>query len=138
MRCSKRSGSLLGLLILVVPALAFTDLGDDLHKAARAGDAARVRTLIDQGAPVNHRDSLGGTPLHDAAWAGDREVVDLLIAHGADVNARHTDAGSTALHYAIITNHLEIVKLLAAHGADLKATYRSGSTPLHLAANRGF
>ena len=44
---------------------------DDLHKAAKAGDLQRVRALLEQALPVNHRDLLGSTPLHDAAWNGD-------------------------------------------------------------------
>jgi ankyrin repeat protein len=72
-------------------AFAADTLVDDLHKAARAGDLQRVEELIARGAPVNGRDSLGGTPLHDAAWAGETEIVALLIAKGAEVNARHTE-----------------------------------------------
>ena len=126
------------MVVVALLLLAFADSGADLHKAVRAHDHAAVRQLIDQGAPVNDRDPLGGTPLHDAAWAGDTESAEILIAHGADVNARHAEAGSTPLHYAIITNHLEVLKLLVEHGADIKATSRTGTTPLQIAANHGY
>ncbi|MBX5496613.1 MAG: ankyrin repeat domain-containing protein, partial [Bryobacteraceae bacterium] len=102
--------SLLSLAPLFLIALAAA--ASDLHHAARAGDLEKVKALLREGAPVNARDSLGGTALHDAAWAGEREVVEALLDAGADVNAEHTEAGSTPLHYAVITNHLEIVKLL--------------------------
>ena len=115
--------------ILLLSATA--SFAGDLHSAVRSGDRQLVEKLLAEGASVNERDALGGTPLHDAAWSGDLAIVKLLIDRGAEVNARHREAGSTPLHYAVITNHRDIVELLIAKGADLKSTYQSGSTPLH-------
>lgn len=111
---------------------------DYLNKAARAGNLKQVQALIADGAPVNARDSLGGTPLHDAAWAGEKDIAAYLIQMGADVNARHTEGGSTPLHYAVLTNHPDVVEVLLDHGADVKPLYKNSQTALHLAAARGY
>ncbi len=55
-----------------------------LHNAATKEIA---ELLIAEGADVNAKGYLDGTPLHPAAWYGHKEVVELLIANGADVNA---------------------------------------------------
>jgi ankyrin repeat protein/peroxiredoxin len=111
---------------------------DDLHRAARAGNLKQVQALIAEGAPVNIRNALGGTPLHDAAWSGEKEVAAYLISMGADVNARHAEGGSTPLHYAVLTNHPDVVEVLLDHGANVKALYKTSQSPLHLAAARGY
>ena len=111
---------------------------DYLNKAARAGNLKQVQDLIAEGAPVNGRDALGGTPLHDAAWAGEKDIAAYLIQMGADVNARHAEGGSTPLHYAVLTNHPDVVEVLLDHGADVTALYKTSQTALHLAAARGY
>lgn len=109
----------------------------ELRRAVRAGDATEVIALIEGGADPNAYDSLGATSLLDAVWSGEISVVAALIDHGADVNAKHREAGSTPLHYAIVTNHPAIADLLIRKGADIRTKYRSGTSPLHLAASRG-
>src|SRR5215467_3108124 len=126
------------IALLVAALLAATPAPADLSEAAKANDIARVRELLNAGGDPNFRDHLGATPLHDAAWNGYKEIAELLLDHRADVNARHIEAGSTPLHYAIIKDHAGIVAVLLAHGAEVKATYRSGATPLHLAAGGGY
>src|SRR2546428_10463956 len=46
-----------------------------LFLAAGQGRATVVRYLIDEGADVNAREKLGGTPLMEAAYAGYLEVI---------------------------------------------------------------
>ena len=65
-------------------------LAGELHQAVRSGDVGRVKELLEAGAAVNERDSLGGTALHEAAWNGDRNMAWILIAAGADPNVPHT------------------------------------------------
>lgn len=71
-----------------------------MRAAAKDGDVASVRALIDVGVDVN---SIGGqfeqTPLHFAAREGRTEVVQMLINAGANVNARNKDY-RTPLHWA--------------------------------------
>ncbi|MFZ8809680.1 MAG: ankyrin repeat domain-containing protein, partial [Pyrobaculum sp.] len=40
----------------------------DLHKAALAGDAERVKELLKKGTNPNTKDEKGRTPLHMAAY----------------------------------------------------------------------
>jgi len=61
-----------------------------IHLAAAAGDATRVRELLDAEPGLVHLvDRAGGTPLHRAVAASEREVVELLLERGADLHAVH-------------------------------------------------
>ena len=67
-----------------------------LHTAARAGDCAAARALIDAGAAPDALAPGALTPLLLAASAGHSELVALLIARGARVNHQRAD-GTTPL-----------------------------------------
>lgn len=58
-----------------------------LHLCARDGKVALTRLLIQHGATVDARDSIGQTPLHRAAYWGKLEVVSALLCSGADFTA---------------------------------------------------
>ena len=101
-----------------------------IHLAARAGDLAKVKSLIEAGAEVNAKDKGGQTPLFAAALADNDDVAKFLIAKGADVNARDTN-GWTPLHGASERGRKGGVELLIAKGADVNAKDSEGGTPLH-------
>ena len=61
---------------------------------------ALITAMIELGAEVNGRDSLGWTPLHAAAKAGSAGAVGTLISSGADVSASNL-LGSTALEVCV-------------------------------------
>jgi ankyrin repeat protein len=107
---------------------------DPLHIAARAGDLAKLRTLIEEGANVNAKNMCGETALHYAAERGHKEVVELLIAKGADINAGRIEA----LQYAIDHGHTEVAIILINKGANVNPKNQSSWTPLHSAAERGY
>jgi hypothetical protein len=67
-----------------------------LHSAARGGNEAVVRLLVDRGADVNAKDKYGQTALYSAACGGNEAVVRLLVDRGADVNSKGND-GITAI-----------------------------------------
>ena len=75
-----------------------------LHYAATKEIA---ELLIAEGADVNAKGYLDGTPLHPAAWYGHKEVVELLIANGADVNVKDDD-GSNPIIIAIFSTRKSI------------------------------
>ena len=116
-----------------------------LHLASENGYVEVVKILIDNGADVNARDSMGRTPLHRASQKRKRndeeyaqlsvankeqiiETIILLIQKGADVNARDDD-GSTPLHLAYKKGDEDIIGALKQAGADTKARNKLDETP---------
>jgi hemoglobin len=59
-----------------------------LHMAARRGNVEIAEALLDLGAEIEARDSLGETPLRRAVNCNKPEVARLLVARGADVRSR--------------------------------------------------
>ena len=126
------------LILAIATAFAFAGCTPDLHKAAREGDADRVRKLLDAGAVVNVRNANKGhlqyTPLHWAAYYGHLEIAEILISRGADLDAEDPDY-ATPLYLAAEQGHPKVVEFLISKGAEVnvKSSW-SGYTPLHRAA----
>ncbi len=85
------------------------DLG--LIEAARTGDYASARELIENGADINQQDEQGWTPLCFAAGKGDQEMVKLLIDGGADPFMTGRD-NRTPYKIALAAGHVDAVKYL--------------------------
>jgi len=105
----------------------------EILKAAKSGDADRVKTLIKQDPSVmSAKDTDGSTPLHCACWKGHDAVVVILLEAGADVNAENSNEhwGTTPLHAAAHANQKKIAELLIAHGAKINAPNLNNRTPL--------
>ncbi len=115
--------SLLVLLSQVVfpPAHAQqSDAGDkanEFWRAARLGDAARVKALLAAGVDVNTKFRYGATALSYACDRGHIEVVRVLLEHGADINVKDTFYNATPLSWAVFKGHAEVVRLLLKKGA---------------------
>lgn len=88
------------------------------YDAARTGDIAKVRQLLEQGADANERDKYNQTPLYIAAHWGNTELAILLIEKGADVNTRDKDQNTPAMT-AEKRNHHELAAMLRQAG-DIK------------------
>ena len=58
-----------------------------LHMAARRGNVEVTEALLDCGANIEARDSLGDTPLRRAVNCGKTAVAELLVAKGADTHS---------------------------------------------------
>ncbi len=70
-----------------------------LHEAAKVGDEATLKRLVEEGQEVNAKDRRGITALGVAVGFNRIPCVRCLLDAGADVHL--TDArGSTVLHYA--------------------------------------
>ncbi|CAG9999075.1 unnamed protein product [Clonostachys byssicola] len=95
--------------------------------AARRGDEATVKLLIDHGASVSKAEK-HETPLICAASRGDEAIVQLLIDHGASIDKAKKN-GETPLICAASIGHEAIVKLLIDHGASINKTEKYGRTP---------
>jgi uncharacterized protein len=133
--------------------LNFREGTTPLIRAARTGDVAVMKLLMDGGADPfitlpDHTTALmiaaglgyGGlrgegprivVPTEDGAV----QAVTLLLDRGLDVRA-FNDAGNTALHGAVGRGDA-VVKLLAERGADLRAKNKAGLGPLDLALGQG-
>lgn len=122
-----------------IPERPISELVDDFYQAAKNGDVATVKAMLDRYpelADARENSMFELTALHGAAYKGEVEVARLLISRGADVNARASD-GNTPLVEAATHNRLDMVKLLLDSGADVNAANDRGDIPLHWAAARG-
>ena len=124
--------SLLASLVLVLaasvaspaqaPAPTTTDTADALSAAARKGDAAAVKKLLDEGVAVDTRFRYERTALSFAADRGHVAVVKLLLERGADINAKDTFYNATPLTWTINPamerkpEHVEVLRLMLAKG----------------------
>ena len=88
--------------------------------AARVGDLASARLLVEAGADVNDLAPVGTSAVVVAAHSGHGEVASYLVERGADPDA--AEAGYTALHAAILHKDNDLVRTLLAHGADPNVT----------------
>ena len=111
------------LALALMPAQASADTTRDLLLAARSGNLAEVRRLVEGGMPADSGDSWGNTPLALAARQGEVEVVRYLLDNGADPSARETFFGSSVLDVALWTGEpeYEIARLVLAAGAEDRA-----------------
>jgi hypothetical protein len=107
-----------------------------LAKAAREGNLARLKSLLDSGADPNRRDGNGNSPLLEAVAAGHGDAVRALVAAGANPNLA-SSGGRTPLIEAAIGGRVEIARLLIAAGANVNIAERGAGTPLEAAEREG-
>src|SRR5262245_50940140 len=113
-------------LVLLASGAPPADVKEELWAAARRGDAATVKALLDKGADVNARTPYGATALSFAADKGHLDVVKLLLDRKADVNAKDTFYNATPLSWALMRERWDIIKLMVEAGAkDAASVLRS-------------
>ena len=114
-------------------------LGQQLIEAARVGDAAEVRALLERDADVQARDANGATALVAAAYGNHIEAARLLVEADADVNAKDESEQSA---YLIATSEVgddvTLLDLTLEHGAQVNAKDSYNGTGLIRAAERGY
>lgn len=132
----RESGDIRGLVILVLAVSAgwFLFSGgspavtvDSLEEAAKQGNLADTRYLLEKGVNPNEQLKFGHTPMHSAAWRGHTDLVRLMIDHGGDPNRRHARSGETPLIAAVRGNRPGTVAALIAAGASPNIGLTSGS-----------
>ena len=114
--------------------------GQLLLHATQQGDAAACQALvIDAGASVAFRNSLGENCLHIAAQRGVTTVLELLLRFGADPNTvtEHRFGGRTPLHIAVRAGDAKAVSCLLDMQADPNIPDAFKKLPLHDAAALG-
>ena len=115
----------------------FMDVKDNdcpLHLASWYGHPMVARVLLDQGADVNCKNSLGDTPLRLLSErSGNMELAQLLLERGADPHLR-SRYGTDSLYTALWKGRLGLAQLLLEHGADPNARDVDGQTLLHVSS----
>jgi ankyrin repeat protein len=118
-----------------------------LMRAARAGDAAVMRLLLDKGADPKLTTKDGNNALMFAAGIGYRdkntrgtesdalEALKVSLAAGLDIHATNAK-GETPLHGAALRGADTIAQYLIDQGADVNATSKQGYTPLDVALGK--
>ena len=118
-----------------------------LMRAARAGDHAVIRLLLEKGANLKAATKDGTSALMFAAGIGYRdkntrgsesdalESVKVLMAAGLDVNQTNT-RGENALHGAALRGANTIVQFLIDQKMDVNALSKQGYTPLDVAMGK--
>jgi hypothetical protein len=114
------------VLLSALPAAAQSsapgEKADALAEAARKGDGAGVKKLLDEGVDVNTKYRYGATVLSYACDRGHVDVVKLLLDRGADPLVKDTFYKATPLTWAVRPamgrkpQHVEVVRLLLAKG----------------------
>ena len=117
--------------------------------AARTGDAATVRTLLEHGADADIREeSRGQTALMWAAAENNAEAIRVLAEYNVDVHAKTNNpsriadrtfayappTGFSALIFAVRSGHKEAVDALLDNGANVNETVSDGQSALVIAA----
>ena len=113
-----------------------SDPAPGLIEAVKAGDAERVRALLESGADAGAAELDGSTALLWATHRDDVETVRLLIEAGAEVSAAN-DLGATPLWAASENRSTAVVRTLLDAGADPNRELLSGETPVMVAARAG-
>ena len=111
--------------------------------AAKTGNVARARFLLDRGAIIDacthfNKDKRAncGTALMFASRKNHVDVVRLLIERGANLNAARIGDGMTALMIASLFGHLDVARLLVENGANVNACSDEEVTALMIASER--
>jgi uncharacterized protein len=141
------------------PYRAKLDRGDDTMlttgttpflRAAKAGDLAAMRLLLENGADAKLTTRTGANPLMAAAGLGTKEedttgrlkteaqateAIDLCLKAGVDINAAD-QRGQTAMHGAALKGYDQVVQFLADHGAKVDVKDKRGFTPLDMALGK--
>jgi hypothetical protein len=93
-----------------------------LINAVAYGDTKKVKTLLDEGADADTKDSkLDMSVLSMAAALNYSSIVELLLSKGADPNTKDRYGNPDALYAAITAGSVPIVKILLASGTKVNA-----------------
>src|SRR5579863_3478813 len=101
----------IGITLLAGTLFAADGSRPPLVDAAKNGDKAALRDLLQKKADVNAMEADGTTALHWASYRDDLESADLLLRAGAKANAAN-DLGATPLWAASQNGSVAMVKKL--------------------------
>ncbi len=107
-----------------------------LWTASTLGRIEFVKSLVRNGANIEHTTDSKSSPLRGAAFDGHCDVCEFLIAEGADID-KPNQVGQSPLTIAAAMQKKECVKLLINKGADVNHKGHNGDTPLHVSVESG-
>lgn len=103
-----------------------------LTLAARSGDMATVKYLVQKNIDINFVGADGKTALQTFAYKGMVANCRYLLDNDANPN-KPGAYNQTPIFDAVINNRTDIVDLLTSYGANLDAKNKEGNTPLMIA-----
>lgn len=124
---------------LIVHILDEITAGSPLHAACKGISENFIiimQILLEYGAIIDVKDSIGHTPLHYACGCGNIDAIKLLIDHHARLNYQD-EGGNTPLHLAAYAGHYDVVKLLLSKNARFDLKDRRDQVPLMKAVEEG-
>lgn len=119
-----------------------TDTGADgntpLHQAAKDGETAIMKILLQQAPFIDVKNKQGLTPLCLAVCGNHAEITEDLIEAGANVNYALPVILETPLMMAVYRNHHVIAARLIRHGAKVDLRDVNGVTAFMRAAGQNY
>jgi hypothetical protein len=103
---------------LIALGLFAADVNEEVLTAARKGDLAVVKQMIEKGAAIETKTAYGQTPLFLSAMNGHEDVVRFLLEKGANPNIADTFYKMPLLVFVLSRQHNGTAKLLLAKGAS--------------------
>lgn len=131
--CAEGDVALVRLLVETGGARASASVGTKvlassapLHVASRYGHASVASVLLELGAVVDARDTIGMMPLHYAAGNGHLRTIEVLLEAGADTSSSsrslsESPGGATALDLAEMAGFHDAAALLKSRALSEKA-----------------
>ena len=135
----------LAISVILLFAIFFTNLNvtfaqrdrvQNFHQVIIGGDIEQVKLALSNGADINEKNRLGGSPLHTAMLNDQWAIAELIISKGPDLNVRD-NRGRSPLFIAVEKNQIKIVELLLAKDVDVNAVARMGQNAFSLAKSKG-
>ncbi|XP_076279889.1 uncharacterized protein LOC143208872 [Lasioglossum baleicum] len=123
--------------MLLIGCSEFDTWAPPLHKAVKRKQVQMVELLINYGANVNVKNSLGETPIVNAIENRDKKMIELLLTNGADIKE-----DPKVLRVAVENGNLKIVEDILTDCADVNmlligcSEFDAWAPPLHRAVKR--
>ncbi|MDR2468478.1 MAG: ankyrin repeat domain-containing protein [Spirochaetaceae bacterium] len=119
------------------PNIKSTSGDTPLIEAARIGDVAALRMLINAGAQVNTQDAQGNTAMHIAIPAAvHHEALQLLLDNNGNPNIRDMRGDSPAHIVIDLDRPPDVLEILLSRHADVSIHNIEGKTPLFVAVEK--